>query len=219
MPGILHPWDVTPKQAVQLQKKLSRSVCIQDRFDSISTVAGVDVGFEDNNTVTRAAIAVLAFPSLELQQTVIARIPTCFPYVPGLLSFRELPAVLAAMQKLDCIPDLFICDGHGYAHPRRFGIACHLGVWLDRPAIGVGKSRLLGTGKPAGESRGAWQFLVHDNEIIGAVVRTRSHVQPVYVSIGHRISLDSAIQYVMRCITRYRLPETTRLAHRNASGP
>ena len=214
----LHTWDVTPRQAIQLQKQLCLSVILRNQFDCVSTIAGVDVGFEDNGKITRAAVAVLDFPSLQLQETAIARIPTCFPYIPGLLSFREMPAVLAAVKKLSCDPDLYVCDGQGYAHPRRFGIACHLGVWLDKPAIGVGKSRLIGTSRPVAGEKGSWQMLVQDNEIIGAVLRTRSNIRPVYISVGHRLCLDTAIQYVFGCITRYRLPETTRFAHRFASG-
>jgi len=156
-------------------------------------------------------------PLLQLQTVSIARCDTSFPYVPGLLSFRELPAVLKALSKSSVIPDLFLCDGQGYSHPRRFGIACHLGVLTDIPSIGVGKTRLIGNHKAVANRRGAWQPLVAGKEIIGAVVRTRINVKPVYISIGHRICLDTAIEHVMRCTTRFRLPETTRLAHKYAS--
>jgi deoxyribonuclease V len=181
-------------------------------------VAGVDVGFETGGTVTRAAVAVLGYPELELLETAIARRPTAFPYVPGLLSFRELPAVLEALARLREPPDLLLCDGQGFAHPRRLGIASHLGLLVDIPSIGVAKTRLYGSHDAVPDSRGAWTPLRANEEIIGAVLRTRPGTAPLYISSGHRISLETAIEYVMRCCTRYRLPETTRWAHRLASG-
>lgn len=180
-------------------------------------VAGVDVGFEDDGAITRAAVVVLSFPELHVIDRAVARVPTTFPYVPGLLSFREIPAVLAALARVRCAPELLLCDGQGLAHPRRFGVACHLGVLTDLPSIGVAKSRLCGTHGAVPAERGAWAPLVDGNETIGAVLRTRVGVQPVYVSIGHRVSLPTAIDFVMRCTTRYRLPETTRQAHHLAS--
>ena len=219
-----------------------------DRFGPVNTVAGVDVGFEKNGTITHAAVVVLDFPSLEPREQANARLPTRFPYVPGFLSFREAPAVLAALEKLRTKPDLLLCDGQGLAHPRRFGIACHLGLLTDIPSIGVAKSRLIGTHGEIPEQKGAWVPLLDypsipsvpagvrgqlahpqgekgtgrgalrmRTEVIGAVLRTRTRVSPVYVSVGHRICLASAIDIVLRCCTRYRLPETTRLAHHLAS--
>jgi len=214
----MHSWKVTPKEAVEIQKQLRDQVILFDDLDKIDYVAGVDVGFEEDGKVTCAAIAVLEFPKLALHEVSIERCKTNFPYVPGLLSFRELPVVLKALDKLKQAPDLFLCDGQGYAHPRRFGIACHLGVLTGIPAIGVGKTRLLGTHKSVANQRGAWQPLLDNNETIGAVLRTRVNVKPIYVSAGHRISLNTAITYVLRCITRYKLPETTRMAHKYASG-
>lgn len=213
-----HSWHVTPKQAIAIQNRLRTKVITRDEFDEINTVAGVDVGFENNGKVTRAAIAVLTFPALELQTVSISRCETSFPYIPGLLSFRELPAVLKALEKLPVFPDLLLCDGQGYSHPRRFGIASHLGVLTDRPAVGVGKSRLTGIHKAVPDRRGAWRALVDNGEVIGAVVRTRIKVKPVYVSIGHRVSLETAIRFTLECTTRFRLPETTRMAHKYASG-
>ena len=214
----MHSWQVTPKEAVEIQKQLRDQVILFDDLGKIDYVAGIDVGFEEDGKVTCAAIAVLEFPLLELREVAIARCRTNFPYVPGLLSFRELPAVMQALDKLKQVPDLLLCDGQGYAHPRRFGIACHLGVLTGIPAIGVGKTRLTGTHKTVARQRGSWQPLLDDGETIGAVLLTRDDVKPIYVSAGHRISLETAITYVLRCTTRYKLPETTRMAHKYASG-
>jgi deoxyribonuclease V len=164
-------------------------------------------------------VAVLRLPALELVAHAIARVPTTFPYVPGLLSFREAPAVLDAFARLTLTPDLILYDGQGVAHPRRIGIASHVGLLLDLPSIGVAKTRLIGKHGRVPTTKGRWTPLREGDEIIGAVLCTRTRVKPLYVSIGHRISLDTAIQYVMACVTRYRLPETTRIAHRLASGP
>ncbi|MBF8269384.1 MAG: Endonuclease V [Gammaproteobacteria bacterium] len=214
-----HPWDVSPAAAIAIQMKLRRYLIMTDQFDEIETAAGVDVGFEQAGGITRAAVVVLGFPSLELKEKSIARLPTSFPYVPGLLSFRELPSVLAALERLRKLPDLLLCDGQGYAHPRRLGIASHLGLLTGIPSIGVGKTRLLGTHAAVADIRGTWQPLMDKDEVIGAVLRTRQGVKPIYVSTGHRVSLATAICYVMACTTRYKLPETTRLAHRYASHP
>lgn len=213
-----HRWDVTPAEARNIQEQLRDRVICEDRLDEIRRVAGVDVGFEDGGKLTRAAVAILTFPDLEVRERSIARLPTSFPYVPGLLSFREIPAVLGAMEQLSELPDLLLCDGQGLAHPRRFGIACHLGVLTDLPSIGVAKSRLLGEHAEPGPEKGSWEPLLDRGETIGAVVRTRSQVKPLYVSIGHRVGLATAIRYLLACTPRYRLPETTRAAHRLASG-
>jgi deoxyribonuclease V len=210
------PTDVAGARAIQ--EALHARVVREDRLGPVHTVAGIDVGFEDRGSTTRAAVVVLDFPGLEPVAQAIHRAPTRFPYVPGYLSFRELPAVLAALERLDDMPDLILCDGQGLAHPRRFGLACHLGVLTDLPCIGVAKSRLIGTHGELPPGKGAWVPLLDREETIGAVLRTRSHVSPVYVSIGHRVSLATAIDYTLRCTTRYRLPETTRHAHRLASG-
>ncbi len=212
-----HPWDLSPKEAVRLQRELAPKVVREDRLGEVRRVAGVDVGFRERGRITRVAIAVLEFPSLEPVDQVIGELPTRFPYIPGLLSFREVPAVLEVWDRLRQPPDLILCDGQGLAHPRRLGIACHLGLLLDLPTIGVAKSRLIGEHEEPPQERGAWVPLLDGDEVIGAVLRTRAGVKPLYVSIGHRISLPTAIDYVMRCTTRYRLPETTRMAHRLAS--
>lgn len=211
-------WPTTAAAAIAVQQRLRDQVVCEDRLGPIRSVAGVDAGFRANGTITRAAVAVLSFPALELQAEAIAECTTSFPYIPGLLSFREVPAVLAALAQLDTPPDVILCDGQGLAHPRRFGIACHVGVLLDRPTIGVAKTRLIGTHAPLADRRGAWQPLLDGNDVIGAVVRTRAGTRPLYVSVGHRISLPTAIALVLQCTPRYRLPETTRQAHRLASG-
>lgn len=213
-----HDWPLTTEEAVIIQQKLHSNIITADQLGPINCVAGVDVGFESNGSVTRAAVAVLSWPDLQLQEQAIARRPTTFPYVPGFLSFREAPAVLDALVQLSITPDLILCDGQGLAHPRRFGIACHLGLLVDIPAIGVAKSLLVGRHQDVLDTRGAWRPLVHRNETVGAALRTRPKTKPLYISIGHRISLTTAVEYVMGCTTRYRLPETTRWAHRLASG-
>jgi deoxyribonuclease V len=216
-PRRLHRWDLTPKQAIALQARLRDGVDREDRIGVVRRVAGVDVGFERAGAVTRAAVAVLDFPSLALVDQAIVRQPTRFPYVPGLLSFREAPAVLVAFARLRAAPDLILYDGQGVAHPRRFGIASHLGVLLDAPTIGVAKTRLIGEHRALPARCGAWVPLLYDGETIGAVLRTRTAVKPLYISIGHRISLESAVRWTMACARKYRLPETTRWAHRLAS--
>jgi deoxyribonuclease V len=214
----VHRWNLTPAEAISLQEKLRHRVIPRDRLGRVRRVAGVDVGFERDGAVTRAAVAVLGFPGLELVDWAVARMPTRFPYVPGLLSFRETPAVLKALAKLKQGPDLLLCDGQGLAHPRRFGFACHLGLLADIPSIGVAKTRLIGEHEAVPGNRGGWAPLVDRGEVIGAVLRTRPGVKPLFVSVGHRVSLGTAIRWVMACVTRYRLPETTRWAHRLASG-
>ena len=213
-----HAWDLSPKQAIAIQQQLRHLVTLSDQFDGVELVAGVDVGFEEKGKITRAAIAVLDFPALNMIEHSIARLPTGFPYVPGLLSFREIPAVLKALEGLTRLPDLLLCDGQGIAHPRRFGIACHLGILTGIPAIGVAKSRLIGSHDPLGTTKGEWVPLQDKGECIGAVLRTRTNVNPLYISPGHKICLETAIEYVLACTTRYRLPETTRQAHKLASG-
>lgn len=216
--GICHPWDVTPAEARAIQESLRHRVITRNSLGRVRLVAGVDVGFENDNSVTRAAVVVLKLDSLERVDHAVARQPTQFPYVPGLLSFREIPAVLAALKKLRQQPDLVLCDGQGYAHPRRFGLACHLGVLTDLPTVGVAKSRLIGEHRDLPEQKGSRVALWHDKEIIGSVLRTRDRVRPLYISVGHRIVLPTAVDYCMRCVTRYRLPEPTRQADRLASG-
>ncbi|HZP93823.1 MAG TPA: deoxyribonuclease V [Burkholderiales bacterium] len=216
MSRISHRWDLSPAEAIALQGKLAGRVVRVDRLGAVRHVCGIDVGFEKDGRIARAAVAVLGFPGLELRDYALARRKASFPYIPGLLSFREAPAVLAALRRLSIEPDLLLCDGQGIAHPRRFGLASHIGLVAGIASIGVAKTRLVGEHRTPSARRGAWTPLLQDGECIGAVLRTRSGVKPVYVSIGHRVSLETAIEYVMACTTRYRLPETTRWAHRLA---
>lgn len=213
-----HTWPQTTQEAIAIQQQLRSEVIAEDQLGEVRYVAGVDVGYDLENSMTRAAVVVLSFPDLQLHSSEIALRPTTFPYIPGFLSFREVPAVLDALEKLTVTPDLLLCDGQGLAHPRRFGLACHLGVLTNVPAIGVAKTRFIGEHDQVPGDRGSWQPLRHQGETIGAVLRTRAGVKPIYVSTGHRISLTTAIDYVLRCTPKYRLPETTRLADRLASG-
>lgn len=209
--------ELTPKDAIALQKSEAARVLLQDQLPaSIDTVAGVDVGFENQDTA-RAAVVVLRRSDLQPVDYSVARRPVTFPYIPGLLSFRECPVILQALEQLRTTPDLLLCDGQGIAHPRRLGIASHIGLLTGLPSIGVAKSRLTGTHGPVPDGKGEWTPLWDGKEQIGAVLRTRAGVKPLYISAGHRISLPTAIDYVMACVTRYRLPETTRWADGIAS--
>lgn len=215
----LHPWECSPAEARAIQEQLRHLVIAHDDLGELKRIAGIDVGFPKGGENARAAVVVLSFPGLQLLEQGLAEIPTGFPYLPGLLSFREVPAILAALDQLSVLPDLLLCDGQGLAHPRRFGLACHLGVLCDRPSLGVAKSRLIGHFDPLPPERGSWVPLLDKGEHIGAVVRTRTGVQPLFLSIGHRIGLETGIQLLLACAPRFRLPETSRLAHRLASGP
>lgn len=192
---------------------------MRDRDDgrAVRLVAGADVSFDRGSPVLYAAVALLDAASLEVVEVAGVRSAARFPYVPGYLSFREIPAVLEALGKLRRRPDLVVCDGHGRAHPRRFGLACHLGVLLDVPTLGCAKSRLVGTHREPGPRRGAHVPLRDAGEVIGEVLRTREGVKPVYVSVGHRIALASARRQVLRLAPRFRLPEPTRVAHREVN--
>jgi deoxyribonuclease V len=216
--AINHRWDPPVEQARDWQARLAHKVITETTFEAtaIRTVAGVDVEF--NNGVARAAIVVLAFPELEPVDWARVQVRASFPYIPGLLAFREGPGVLAALERLTTWPDLFIFDAHGVAHPRRVGLAAHLGVILDWPSIGCAKSRLIGTYEEPGDRVGDWTCLYEQGQVIGAVVRSRAGVKPLYVSIGHRVDLATAVQLVLQCTKGYRLPETTRYAHRVAGG-
>jgi deoxyribonuclease V len=209
---------ITPESAIALQENLRTQVILHNDLGEINYVAGVDVGFESEDSISCAAVAVLKYPELTLHEHQLVRLPTTFPYMPGLLAFREVPVVLEALSQLKTKPDLLLCDGNGYIHPRRFGFACHLGVISNIPSIGVAKTPYVGEHGTVGNNRGDWEPIYDNHEIIGAALRTQTNVKPVYVSIGHRISLESAITYVLECTPKYRLPETTRWADHIASG-
>jgi len=211
-----HPWNVSPQEAIAIQRQLRQWVVTENALGEVKTVAGVDVSAKEG--MSRAAVVILSYPDLIRLDSRTATLPLQFPYIPGLLSFREAPAVLAALDRLSYLPDLLIVDGQGMAHPRRLGIATHLGVLLDRPTIGCAKSWLYGAYEQPGVEAGDFSYLYDRAEAIGAVVRTRSRVEPVFVSVGHKVALDAAIAYVLRCCRNYRLPETTRWAHKVAGG-
>jgi deoxyribonuclease V len=214
-----HPWDVTPQQAMQIQRELASRVVETELCGDVRLVAGVDVGFEGkDNKTARAAVVVLNFPDLTPVDYAIARAPVTFPYVPGLLAFREIPVALRALELLRTEPNVIIVDGHGRSHPRRMGITCHLGVLLDLPTVGCAKSILCGTAAQPEDEVGAWTPLIDRGEQIGAALRTREGTTPVYVSVGHRVTLPGAVDLVLKCCKGYRLPQTTRFAHRVAGG-
>jgi deoxyribonuclease V len=216
--ALSHSWDLPASEARNLQTRLAERVITETTFeaDSVRTVAGIDVSIRGDRA--RAAVVVLALPELVPVDCALAEAPVSFPYVPGLLAFREGPSVLAALEGLRVWPDLLIFDAQGVAHHRRLGLAAHMGVILDWPSIGCAKSRLVGSYEEPGNKVGDWTLLHDKGEIIGAVVRSRAGVKPLYVSIGHRVDLATAVDCVLRCTEGYRLPETTRLAHKAAGG-
>lgn len=214
----LHDWQVNPSQAVAIQQELANFVSREDSINDVRFVAGVDISILRFQNVARGAMVVLDYPELEPVEIQIAERNIEFPYVPGLLSFREAPVILDVCQKLSNTPDIVFVDGQGIAHPRRLGLASHLGILLDIPTIGCAKSRLCGGHKTIGTERGDSAKLVDNDEIVGAVLRTKTNVKPLFISIGHRISLESAVYWVLECGRGYRLPEPTRLAHQAAGG-
>jgi deoxyribonuclease V len=215
-PVISHSWDVSPAEARDIQRRLRDRVLVQPFALQLEVVAGVDVSIKEERA--RAAVVLLSYPDLVPFQSAVADKPVSFPYVPGLLAFREGPVVLAALEQLAQRPDVLMFDAQGLAHPRRMGLATHLGVLLDMPGVGCAKSLLCGRYVEPGEQKGSWTPLVDGDEVIGAVVRTRDGVQPVFVSVGHRVDLETAITLTLNCTTRYRLPEPTRWAHLVAGG-
>lgn len=214
----LHSWQVTIAEAEEIQQALASQVVRRNELNTPRLIAGVDISGEDRSGMVRGAVVVLRFPELVLVERSVAEQRIGFPYVPGLLSFRETPLILAACEGLTLSPDLFIADAQGIAHPRRLGLASHLGLLLDVPTIGCAKSILCGRHGDLGEEPGSYAPLFDDSEIIGAALRTKQGVSPVYVSIGHKVDLDAALHWVMACLRGYRLPEPTRLAHLAAGG-
>ena len=211
-----HRWDLSPREAIALQQQLRQKVIAACDVGEVHSVAGVDIHIAGERA--HAAVVVLSFPDLQPLEAAEADLPLTFPYIPGLLAFREGPAVLAAVEQLKMEPDLFMFDGQGLAHPRRMGIASHLGVILDKPSIGCAKSRLCGEHGQVGPKAGDFCQLVDHGEVIGAVLRTREGTNPVFISIGHKIDLPMALEYTMRCAGGYRVPEPTRWAHLVAGG-
>ena len=220
----LHNWNLSYSRAREVQAELSGKVQFTPLKESPKLIAGIDCAFSKDGEKILAVVVVLLPPQFELVETVSASRKVTFPYIPGLLSFREAPVCLAAVEKLQTQPDVFIIDGQGIAHPRRLGLAAHLGLFLDQPTIGCAKSRLTGTYEEPPLEKGAYSLLKDEkgkqnaqSEIIGAVVRTRTNVKPVFVSVGHKCLLEDAIRVVLDCAVKYRLPEPTRLAHQAVS--
>jgi deoxyribonuclease V len=213
----LHNWNLTPQEAVSIQTEFRNRLVLKWEDRPVSTIAGADVSIQGE--FTRAAIVVLHYPDLAPLEAAVEDAPLVFPYIPGLLAFREGPAVLAAWHKLQSRPDLLMFDGQGIAHPRGVGIAAHMGLWLERPTIGVAKSRLYGLHTEVGPKRGDRANLLDTKgNVIGAVLRTREESNPLYISPGHLMDLEHAVEFVMACTTEYRLPEPTRWAHKVAGG-
>lgn len=210
----LHEWALTPEKAIALQRTLASQIIREDRLGEVRFIAGVDMAINEQHEAARAAVVLLSFPEMEIVEKHVYEEPIRMPYVPGLLSFREAPPVLGAFKKLRQKPDLVMVDGQGIAHPRRIGIGAHLGLWLNIPTIGCAKSILSGHYKKdeLGEEAGSWVPLIDKHEVIGAVVRTRTKVNPMFISVGHLISLETSIRYVLACSKGYRLPEPTRQA-------
>ncbi|MCR8844067.1 deoxyribonuclease V [Paenibacillus sp. SC116] len=208
----VHKWNLCEVEAIKIQQELSQKVIKEDFSDQIQYVAGVDVAYSKSNDKLIAAIVILESDSLELVESVVIEDTVQFPYIPGLFSFRELPPIIKAFEKIKTTPQLVVCDGHGLAHPRRFGLASHLGVLYDIPTIGCGKTKLLGHFIEPDQNRGDHSPLVDNNEIIGSVLRTQKSIKPIFVSIGHRVSLKTACEWILRLSPNYRLPETTRQA-------
>lgn len=215
-PVFTHPWDVSPAKAREIQHQLCGRAVVEPLDHQPDVIAGIDVSVK--NDQARAAVVLLSFPDLVPLQATMAEMPISFPYVPGLLAFREGPVVLEALNQLEVRPDVLMFDAQGLAHPRRMGLATHLGILLDMPAVGCAKSRLCGAYAEPEKQKGSWTPLTDKGEVTGAVVRTRDNVRPVFVSVGHRVDLKAAVALVLDCATKYRLPQPTRWAHKVAGG-
>ncbi|GAB2775447.1 endonuclease V [Rhabdobacter roseus] len=209
----LHPWDMSPAEAVALQQELRELIQIQPLTQPATTIAGCDISFNKFEETVYAGIVVLRLDTLETIEEVGVVSTATFPYVPGLLTFREGPALLAAWEQLKIEPDVVMFDGHGIAHPRRMGIAAHMGLWLHRPTFGCGKSVLAGRFEEPAPTRGSWEPMIHRSATVGAALRTKDKVNPVFISPGYLIDLPGALDLTLRCHGGYRLPEPTRRAH------
>ncbi|WP_312131035.1 deoxyribonuclease V [Lysinibacillus capsici] len=209
---IHHSWDLSESQAITLQKELALKVVKEDQIDQVNYIAGVDVAYSKSSDRLVAAVVILDAVTLKIVESNVVEDNSDFPYIPGLFSFRELPPVIKAFSKISITPDLIVCDGQGIAHPRRFGLASHLGVLFNTPTIGCGKTKLIGESEEPGQRRGEYAILTDQSEDVGITLRTQNNIKPVYVSIGHRITLPTACKWVLRIAPRFRLPETTRQA-------
>lgn len=214
----LHDWYVDVAEAKEIQRALATRVVCRSELKGPGLIAGADISGEDADGMVRAAVVVLSYPGLDLVDTNVISLRPGFPYVPGLLSFREVPLLLEACEGLRTTPDLLIADAQGIAHPRRLGLASHLGLFLDMPTVGCAKSILCGRHGEIGGEAGEYASLTDNGEVVGAALRTKRGVKPVYVSVGHKVDLDSAVDWVLACCRGYRLPEPTRLAHLAAAG-
>jgi deoxyribonuclease V len=213
----LHNWNLTYSQAINIQTRLAGQVRFTSLKKRIRLVAGLDCAFSRDKKRICAVIVVLSFPDMEIVETRHAVADVTFPYIPGLLSFREAPVCIKAAEKLKAAVDMFLIDGQGIAHPRQLGLASHLGLFFDKPTIGCAKSRLVGTFDNVGIEKGRYSLLKDKDQTIGAVVRTRKNVKPLFVSVGNKCVLEDAIKMTLACAVKYRLPEPTRLAHRTVS--
>ncbi len=214
----LHGWQVSTTQALEIQQRLAAQVSQRSEVTTPRFIAGMDISAGKGEGMATGAVVVLQYPEFRVVETKVARGKLDFPYIPGLLSFRESPLTLAACQELTITPDLILVDGQGIAHPRRLGLASHLGLWLNTPTIGCAKSILCGNHEAPRIEPGSYTEVADRGEIIGAALRTKLGVKPIYVSIGHKVDLQTAIYWVMNCCRGYRLPEPTRLAHLAAGG-
>ena len=210
---MLHSWNLSPQEAIALQKRLASSVILKPLPEEITVVAGADVGYSRRHDTAVAAMATYTYPGLELRELVRFQGKFSYSYVPGLLSFREIPLLLQAFERLQEEPDVVLCDGQGTAHPRRLGLASHLGLWLNLPTVGCAKTRLVGTHGRVGPRRGQYRSLLYQGDKVGVVLRTRTKVKPLYVSPGHLAEVESSRKLVERCCIQYRLPEPIRRAH------
>lgn len=207
----LHSWEVNPQEAIKIQKDLKSNISLKKSFSKIDKIAGADVSYYQNKMI--AGVIIFEFPNLKIIERQFFVSPVNFPYIPGLLTFREGPSLLAAFKKIKNEPDIILFDGQGIAHPRRMGIATHLGLFLGKPTIGCAKSRLSGKYTSVGEEKGDYALLEEGEEVLGAVLRTRKRVKPIFVSPGHKIDLPNSIEIVLKCIVKYRLPLPVREAH------
>jgi deoxyribonuclease V len=214
----LHDWEVSVARAKEIQLSLAKRVVTENEVINPHLVAGIDISSPNAQGVARGAVVLLRYPEFSMVEVKVVEGKVTFPYIPGLLSFRESPLILAACEKISNTPDLILIDGQGIAHPRRFGLASHVGLFLDLPTIGCAKSILCGQHQPVGEEAGSHTELLDNGELVGVALRTKSGVKPIYVSVGHKIGLASALQWVIKCCRGYRIPEPTRLAHLAAGG-